>query len=193
MAVIEYKHGMHPGGFCGFRVARTIGDSKKYRQKYFSFRFYGEEAETLARALDERWAAEARKTLKLSRTQNICSSRPPPNPATIVRGFRAVIVIEKKFRGGEKRAYFVPGFSIKIPGRSAGSRLFRIQKWGYRDAFILAARQFAQYHHLTPDERLALIAKCPPPAVFTDYLLPLIQKQGYRYSCKKLKTVLGEG
>jgi len=60
MAVIEYKEGQHGGGFVGFRVARTIGSNKDYRQKYFSIKKYADKAFDLANDMDAKWKAMAK-------------------------------------------------------------------------------------------------------------------------------------
>jgi len=181
MAVLRYNNDEHPAGFSGYRVARTIGHNSDYRQRYFSFKIYGKtEAKKLALALDEEWKKAAEK---VTRGKLLKRVREPPEkqrPNIITKGFRAVIRTEKKWRSGERRTYFVPGFIVERPGRNSGQRLFRIAKLGYGAAYAEAVKYYIKIHKLPKKQTKTLLGKLPPQTVFTRYLLNRLRRNGHK-------------
>ena len=191
MTVIKYEEGEHGGGFCGYRVVTTVGSDAAYRQQYYSFNHYGETAaKRLAHALNQKWRADAERILEIRETLAVCTLNTKGRPNNIVRGLRAAIAVDKKYRHGALRMYFTPGFFVKIPGYGKSDKLFRITKWGYKNAYVKAATMYSELHNLDTATSLALLAKQPKPSLFLTYLLPQLRARGYVLTTKRMQEML---
>jgi len=188
MSVIEYKINEHAGGFVGFRAERTIGIESDRRCLYFSLNEYNHsEAKKLALECDNKWKAEAnlfKKENKLSK------KRRNANPNVIVDGFRAYIDVQKKKRAGKIKCYFSPVFLVKHPGHGKPSISFRINKYGYRGAFMAALKKYSEIHGLTNDQKLSVLAKIPDRSLFYGYLLKNLRDRGHVLTKNTLSKVL---
>lgn len=184
MTVIFYDHGQHDTGFVGFRVARTIGTNGEYRQKYFSLNKYSYgKAARLAHDLNDKWEAEASAVKHIAK---LAQRRRSWGPNVIVNGLRAVISVERKIRGGQKRAYFSASFNVKKIGCGKGDIAFRTSVHGYEGAFELAVIKYSEIHSLSDTERLELLSKIPSPTVFTGYLLDRLHSNGHQVSAPEI-------
>lgn len=191
MTVIKYDGMKHGGGFQGYRVVRTIGSEADYRQRYFSYRYYGyKDAKKLAYSLDEKWKKEAARTIRRERVSHICQYGENPRPNIIVVGFRADIEVSQKEGLYEWKTYFTPGFYVQNPGYGKSAAFFRIRKLGYQQAFEKAAEKYRQIHRLPPRSFRSLLEKVPDQAVFVQYLLRKVRRNGHKLSKKALIQAL---
>jgi len=194
MSVIKYKIGEHGSGFVGYRVARTIGDNADYRQKYFSFKYYGEDAaKKLAYSLDKRWQSEAIKVRRYKELlYGLRLNDDERRPHVIAKGLRGSILVERKYREGRMKTYFAPGFHAAPRGHGRSERFFRIGKWGFKGAYIKAVAFYAKARQLNAADTLALVARQPEKTLFTEYLLPQCQDRGHDLSKQHLAEVLNK-
>ncbi|MBN4063739.1 hypothetical protein JYT79_03050 [Cardiobacterium sp. AH-315-I02] len=188
MTVLEYKINDHPGGFVGFRVARTIGEEKNYKQKYFSAKKHGyANAKILANDQDSQWLMQAEKVRFQSKRN---TSRKNRNINIIVDGLRAYISTENRIRDGKKKTYFTPCFLVKKIGAGQPSIMFRTNKHGYKKAYILAVKKLAEIQDLPATKALSIMAAMPDKKIFTGYLLDNIRKRDHTLSKKELLSKL---
>lgn len=192
MAVIYYGEGDHEAGFVGFRVATTIGSNSNYKQAYFSLNEYSYRmAELLANQLNEKWKLEAEQVKLKNMTTKL---RKNSGPHIIAQGIKAKICVERKFRGGESKAYFSPCFSVKIPSQGKGDTVFRTSKHGYTEAYKKAVDLHCDIHGLTDTQYVELLGRIPSPSLFTEHLVELTQNRGHNVTKSEIlkKLNLGE-
>ncbi|WP_415913229.1 hypothetical protein [Neptuniibacter sp. QD37_11] len=174
MAVLEYQEGEHPGGFIGFRVARTIGDDNDYRQMYFGLREYSyDTAKQLAHEIDKEWLEQARTVVQGKRLEGLIN----PTENGIATGLRAYIAAEGKKQKSGKEWYYTPVFIARIGKHK--ERLYRIPKLSYEEAFRQAVMTVAEYYGYTNSEIASLMAKMPPKSFFTDELHHRLRLRGH--------------
>lgn len=189
MSVMFYDKGEHPAGFVGFRVVRTIGTEKDYRQKYYGLTEYSyQRAEALAYKQDEAWAIEAKSVLKDARINKIRGSG---GEHIIANGLRAAFLVERKVRGGETRSYINPAFMVKLPGYGKADKAFRIGKTGYRQAYAKAVIFFCKIHDYDNEVRRDLLEKMPAPSVFLVDLARNLKENGHEVDMHDLYDKLG--
>jgi len=192
MGIIRYAIHEHGAGFIGYRVTRTLGSNKDYRQRYFSEKKLGwKEALRQAELQDEKWAKEARIRRRSKRIHEINGTQKTTSKNIIVTGFRAVILIENRFRTGEFRTYFAPAFEVRRVGTMEIPIIFRIRKLGYRGAYIKATEKYSELQGLSARSRLALIAKMPDRELFRGFLRRRLARNGHRLTIKALNELLG--
>lgn len=188
MAVIEYKSDEHPGGFIGFRVARTVGNSSNYKQKYFSIKKHGyHTAKRLAYKLNDKLSSLACEELKNKKMTTI---RNHSSANVVTPGLRAYISTESKKRNDKTTVYFIPCFLVKKVGAGQSSISYRIAKHGYRNAYILAVKKYVEIHDLTAGQHLSLLSMMPDKTIFTDHLLNNVYERGHQLSKKMLTDIL---
>jgi len=189
MSIREYKEDEHPGGFIGFRVARTIGIQTDYKQKYFSVSEHGlAVAKSLAHEKDNEWKILANEVTLENKLNN--KSRKSLSKNVIAEGLRAYIQTESKIREGVRKTYFVPCFLVKKIGAGKSSILFRIAKHGYPNAYGLAVKEYGKIHDLSANQILSLFARIPDKTLFTGYLLNNIRGRNHKLSKKTLSAIL---
>jgi len=189
MSILEYKLFEHPGGFVGFRVSRTIGDSSV--EKYFSTNLYGHAAaKEKATALNKKWRKlSQRRTRRLLLAEITDGEVQLPVIAT---GLRAQILAHRKYRAGEWREYFQAVFASEMPGGGT-SKEFSIRRHGYAEAFRLAVNVYMQRYALPERMRSGLLSRIPSSDVFTGLLLRRVRANGYGLTKKKVLSMLADG
>jgi len=201
MAVFEYNQDQSGTGFSGFRVARTIGSAKEYRQKYFAFSKYDHsEAKRLAYALDEKWKNEAKQTIvhrSVDEYSAVALNKTKPKDSLsrsvhIAKGFRAYIGVEKKTINGITIPYIFPCFLVKKPGRKNSEKVFRINTLGYARAFNEAVKYYQETRDISVSDVLALQARCPEKNVFTVQLRQTLLDRGVTVTKKKILEKLSD-
>lgn len=167
MAIIKYREGEHPGGFVGLRVVTTLGSNTLYRQRYYPFNEYSEEAAWIkAEALNKRWREQANEAAQTRMLQAHAFS----GVGWIARGFRGSIRCEKKWRGGEHRRYYSPGFLVDgVPALGLPHRFFSINHPAgvtIADVFEEALYCYAVRRELTRDMIHEVKQRALPPEIF---------------------------
>lgn len=190
MAVMFYGVGEHPAGFVGFRVATTVGNNDNYRQKYFSLNKYGySQAYILAHKADAEWRREAEEEVADSL---INTRRKNAGKSIISQGLIAEILVENKVRGGNKKTYFYPAFSVKTPGRGKGYFNFRVEKHGYENAYRMAVHRYCETHGINNSQHDELIARMPDRSLFTGYLLDKTHSRGHSITKDEIEIKLNK-
>lgn len=188
MTVIFYEEGEHDAGFVGFRAVRTAGVNSDYRQAYFSLNDYSyEEAELLAHQKNDEWGKEANVVKKENRKKPRSKSH---KKNVIAIGLRAYIGVERKLCKNEKQAYFSPIFIVQKPGYGAGHHTFRINRFGYKEAFKLAVEKYCEIHGYDDTEQAELLKKLPCKTVFTEYLFDSLIKRNHPVTKEEIAAKL---
>lgn len=187
MTIIHYDgvKNIHPQGLVGYRVARTLGSDKERKENFFSHSVYGQER---ARQLAEAKELELRAIAEKNRKANRLKRKGPLNIAT---GLRAIIKLERKNRGGEKRTYFTPAFEVTLP--DGKYKVFRTQKYGYEDAWRLAVDFYSETYGLTQPDQEKLLKRRPGKCVFLEDLRLHVRAKGHRITKPQIMEKLKVG
>lgn len=193
MAVIEYTEGAHSGGFVGIRVATTLGSNGEYRQAYFSYKDYSPgKAKYLAEALNEQWREQA-----LAQRQHDWVNRPNARSGQgwVAAGLRADLLRENKVRGGRRRMYYAPAFTVdQWPrGGEGGHRHFRVNVAAGRSlehAFHTAVSHYATVRKLSIEEQASLLSRQPFARLFVKLAIGL-GLNGYTIDVNAIRRRVG--
>lgn len=172
MAVYRYFKTI--SGFSGYRVVRTMGSRKDYRQEWISAKEYGWDlAKALAYSLSEDWDKEAAaiKQTKESNRLTYRFSQRHDRPNCIVTGLSANISFRTPDQTGWGGYEVAPCFIVRPKGKGRSPKEFRIRKLGFDGAYAAAVDYYADVFNMDEYDKILLLERRPPASLFTGYLL----------------------
>ena len=176
MSVYYYKHGEHPAGFVGFRVATSVGG--KYRQRYFSLnRYEYHEAKRLAYELDRKW----KKDIEFEQHKKAVSPVAKRRVSNaIADGFLLQVIRVKKFREGRWKRHYSFYFSVSTKGyKCSRARIGFSKQQSYYQARRRAFEAYCKLRGLSPLEAKVLKRYLPTKKRAVEILYEIAKKRGY--------------
>lgn len=188
--VYDGKNKVHPGGFKGVIVTRTIGTKSNVRTEHFPLNEMTlARAKRVANELDQKWKEEAEQ-FKRKRRINGPKRVPTRNTITNINGLSLALIVSERKSG----IYLYPIILCQRAekGYPTQSKAVGIHKHAsFKKAWFEACRYYRDFYELSPKEYTKIRKSCPSDKDVLTFFKERAKEKCVIAPISQLKELLG--